>query len=196
MDDTTVPTPPAPRQFHVEQIRCPHEVATRLPGAGIEVAVVLSERKVPEHWHNVRWLHPLHGDGSTCRAACGCVTRENRTTIRRGETVTIGDWTWYGGEASWLVGYRRTGPSRAEQALRERADFLEEDLNLEAGHRYLAEEEAAALQRKTAAMRASLRKTWRECRRRGRFATALLWAAVTGWTVAIGLVLTLIGVNA
>jgi hypothetical protein len=188
--------PPAPRQFQVDQIRCPYEVATRLPDAGIEVAVVLAERKVPEDWRNVRWIQPLHADGSSCDTKCGCVTRENRTTIRRGETITIGDWTWHGGEASLLVGYRRIGPSDAEQALQKRLARLKEDLNLEAGYRYLAEEEVAALTRKTTTMRASLRKTWRECRLRGRFATALLWAAAAGWTVAIGLVLTLIGVNA
>jgi len=175
-----------------ETIRIPYVVTTTVPEAGVEIVLQPAEREVPEYWDNVRIVAALHEDGSHCLSTCGCVAPEDRTTIRRGEIVTIGEWTWFGGQHSWLAGYRRTGPSNAELRLEARVDELEEDLAQEQILHDLTREDVAAGEADIEALKAR-RTTIRESLRSSRKATAdaehrfglAFQAAWAGWSVAI-----------
>ncbi|MEV3937310.1 hypothetical protein AB0K52_15190 [Glycomyces sp. NPDC049804] len=175
-----------------QTIRIPYVVTTTVPEAGVEIVIQPAEREVPEYWDNVRIVVALHEDGTHCLATCGCVAPEDRTTIRRGETVTIGEWTWFGGQHSWLAGYRRIGPSVAELRLEARVDELTEDLAGEKILHGLTREDVAAceaniegLKTRRAAIRTSLRRSRRataDAEHRFGLAFQAAWA---GWSVAI-----------
>jgi hypothetical protein len=175
-----------------ETIRIPYVVTTTVPEAGVEIVLQPAEREVPEYWDNVRIVVALHEDGSHCLSTCGCVAPEDRTTIRRGETVTIGEWTWFGGQHSWLAGYRRTGPSSAEMLLEARVDELEEDLANERILHDLTREDVAAGEADIEALKArriKIRESLRCARKAAaaaedRFGVALQ-VAYAGWSVAI-----------
>jgi len=173
MNPTTVP----------QQMKIPYVVTTTLPAVGAELIVLPAEREVPDDWDDVSFLQALHSDGSICTTAdCGCVSKDDRTKIRRGEELHIGEWTWYGGDASWLVGWRRICPTDEEQRLTKRIEILEEDLDHEAGLRYLADEKLAELTDRTARLRASIRRSTKKNRElkvaRAQRTAALALAAV------------------
>lgn len=185
MDATTVPTPPAPRQAQDESIRLVHGVTTELPDAGVEVQVLQGERAFPESWTEPWATLSLHKDGSRCGAECGCVSRESLTSIRCGETVTTDDWMWMTFQVPLVVGWRRTGPSDAETRLKDYIEFLKEDLDMEAGHLHLAEERGAALERKVARMRGSLRRSRKAAADAEHRFDIAYQVAFAGWSAAI-----------
>lgn len=150
MNPTTIP----------QQMKIPYVVTTAIPHVGAELVVLPAEREVPEDWDGVSFLQALHPDGSICSTTdCGCVTKDNRTKIRRGEELQIGEWTWYGGDASWLVGWRRICPTAEEQRLSKRIEILEEDLDHEAGLHHVTKEALAELTDRTGRLRASIRRS-------------------------------------
>jgi hypothetical protein len=148
-----------------QQMKIPYVVTTTLPRIGAELVILPAEREVPEDWDDVSFLQALHADGSICTTTdCGCVSKDNRTKIRRGEELQIGEWTWYGGNASWLVGWRRICPTPEEQRLSKRVEILEEDLDHEAGMHHLTKEALAELTDRTARLRASIRRSTKKNR--------------------------------
>jgi hypothetical protein len=180
MNPTTIP----------QQMNIPY-VTTILPPVGAELVILPAEREVPDDWDDVAFLQALHYDGSVCTSKCGCVDIDDRTKIHRGEELQVGKWTWYGGDASWLVGWRRICPSTEEQRLNKRIKLLEEDLDHEAGLHYLANEKLADLTDRTARLRASIRRSAKKNRdlkvARAQRTAALVLAAVAVLVAALAL---------
>ncbi|WP_346266123.1 hypothetical protein, partial [Glycomyces rutgersensis] len=123
------------------------------------LVVLPAEREIPNDWDDVAFLQALHYDGSICTSTCRCVDLDDRTKIRRGEELHVGEWTWYGGDASWLVGWRRICPTAEEQRLTKRIELLDEDLEHEAGMHHLTKEALAELTDRIARLRASIRRS-------------------------------------
>lgn len=184
--------------MHTEQMKIPYVVTTSLPAIGAELVVLPAEREVPEYWDDVRFLQAIHTNGTVCTVKCGCIARDDRTEIRRGQTLTIGEWTWYGGDASWLVAWRRTGPSTTEQALIERADVLKEDVEHEKGLHHVTKLDLARNIRNVEALRAARLRLIKETaaarydrmRLKAYFNLAFR-AGVAGWALALVLAVVL-----
>lgn len=183
-DNTTVQTAPAPRQHHDESVRLLHGVTTDLPAAGIEVEIMRGENELPESWTETYAWISLHKDGSHCGTDCGCVTKDGLTTIRCGDSIVMGDWTWRTYDVPWVIGWRRIGSSDTEKDLREklmkaygerdeaRADRDRAIEDFESGHDLCD---------------ADLERAKQDGRRWARFCGALAWTAAAGWGAAIAL---------
>lgn len=117
MASNTVPTTPTTQRPHQEQIRLLRRVTTRIGLMGIEVVTVTPDRSIPDHWSQVQYRIPLHSDGEACAHTTGTCDAAAITTVRLDEEIRTGEWTWFGGQHC-LVGYRRTGSSDTEKALR------------------------------------------------------------------------------
>jgi hypothetical protein len=179
-------------------MKIPYVVTTSIPAIGTELVVLPAEREVPADWDDVRFLQAIHTNGSICTSECGCIARDDRTEIRRGQTLAIGEWTWYGGNASWLVAWRRTGPSTTEQALIERANVLEEDVEHEKGLHHVTKLDLARNIRNVEALRAGrlrlVKKTAAARYDRMRLKAYFVFAsraAAAGWTLALVLAVAL-----
>ncbi|THV29648.1 hypothetical protein [Glycomyces paridis] len=182
-----------------ETMKIPFAITTVLGGVGVEVMLMPAEREVPEDWDDVRFTTARHTDGSPCASLCKCVVTEDRTMIRRGETVVIGEWTWFAGDASVLTGYRRTGPSETEAALEVRLEDLADDF---AGEKILHDltredlERAVADAKRAGAERNTAQRTvtwWVEINMVLTDTLRLLFAAaVAGWAVTVVLGVTLV----
>ena len=180
------------------------DTAVLLGSAGVEIRVW----RLPEAaaGQDVCFTLELHDDGSHCAGTCDCGREGDRarTVLWVGETITVGAWSWRGGLGE-LVGWRRIGPSEAETELRERAEVLAEDLEVERGnHRTTNADLVACIRRleklqasldatseSLEGVRASLRLAREVLARTERQRRRAAWAALAGWTVAAVLALAL-----
>ena len=191
IDHQTIPTKDTPQGT----IPIERAVTSSVPDYGVETVTLYGNQTAPEYWTGICAWISLHANGSLCRHECGCVAKADQTKIPDGQPTAVGDWVWSTHRSGVVVGWNRTGPSDTETALQKRIDILEEDLDHEAGHRQLAEEDLAALTGRTERLRASLRRIRKDYRGLDRLASVLLRAAVSGWTAAIALALILIEVS-
>lgn len=193
MANHTVPTPRRPYQVDDTTVAYPitYYIAAQSMDIGAEIIILPADIELP---NPVSVSIELHQDGSPCgTTSCDGKCDALETTIRRGGALRVGEWIWQAGH-SWAVGWHRTGPSTDEKHLQGRIEHLEEDLEHEAGHRHLAEEDLAKLGGRAERLRASLRGLRADHRHLDRLTTRLACVAVTGWTVAIVLALFLITV--
>jgi hypothetical protein len=107
----------------------PHLVTGSDKALGAEVAIFHSDRAIPDHLGNEDGCFSLklHQDGSHCPDSCACEGREVMHAAI-GETLVMGEWTWRTSRTC-IVGWRRIGPSDAEQALEVRAATAEKALH-------------------------------------------------------------------
>ena len=117
MDDSTVQTPPAPRQPQqpgqggttTEAFTIPTSRSTteRIVSEGMEFCAVVPDRLLPDDIWGSHYTIPLHTDGSCCKRDCKCGGAEP-TDIRIGGHTTIGAWTWSADRVA-LFGWQRIG---------------------------------------------------------------------------------------
>jgi len=199
MDDSTVQTPPAPRQAQnaghggtTEAFTIPTSRSTteRIVNEGMEFCAVVPDRLLPDEIWGSHYTIPLHTDGSCCKRDCECGGAEP-TDIRIGGHTTIGAWTWSADRVA-LFGWQRIGPNASELLLEARVDELEEELAEEQIIHGLTREDEAASEADIEALKTRRIKI-REYLRRSRKATVdaerrydiAFHAAWAGWSVAI-----------
>lgn len=186
-----------------ETIPLSRHIFTGIETEGIEFGIVLPDRDFTMRPDRFKYSIRLHKNGSVCDVACDCGLTEP-IDIDGDATVTVGEWTWYGGHLV-LAGWRRIGPSEAEAELRERAEVLAEDLEAERGnHRTTNADLIACIRRleklqaaldathgRLEGVRASLRLAREVGTRTERQRRRTAWVALAGWTAAVVLALVL-----